>query len=202
MPNAAADVIAVSAFDDAALSQAAPQGGQAWIEDPTSNAGDHAIAVAEAGGLVVDLRAATAFNAPVAAIFCRWLRSLGVINAAHDSAGLELMIHEALSNAVIHGDFGLHDDWRRSAAAFRARSEAIKSALDDPTRADRRVTLGATWCDGSVEIIVADQGDGYDDDVADQGRDRPHRGLGILANTAAEWWVEDGGRVLRMRFSP
>lgn len=189
------------ALDCESLKAAAARPGAAWIEEPVDAAIPHARAIAEAGGLAIDVTARSAYGAPLAPLFCGWLKALGALDDTPPSADIELTIHEALSNAILHGDLGLQDDWRTGVAAFRARSAAVQAALADPERANRRVTLGATWDQSAITVVIADQGEGYKDTALADADARPNRGLGLCMRFADDVSIEEGGRMLRLRFA-
>lgn len=191
----------IDGFDAERLEADPPPAGVALVETPVDAAPRHALGIAELGGVALDLSAATAYAAPVARAFRSWLVALcGTAPVARPDQ-IELVTHEALANAILHGNLGLHDDWRQGAAAFAERSRAVKAALGDPLRASRRVTIGATWTSATLDIRVADQGAGYSPGVLADAHTRPHRGLGMIAGMTQAMAIEDGGRMLRMTFA-
>lgn len=198
---AAISVTPIAGFDAETLEATTPAPGSALIETPVEAAAAHAAAIAEMGGVALDLSTATAYAAPVARVFRSWLVDLCAGEPVARPDQIELVTHEALSNAILHGNFGLHDDWRKGMAAFAERTRAVKEALEDPARAERRVTIGAVWTETTLDIRVADQGEGYRPGALADARARPNRGLGMIAGMTAAMEIEDGGRMLRMTFA-
>lgn len=118
---------------------------------------------------------------------------------------VELAVAEAMGNAVIHGNLGLKSDLRHSLDGLSEFNARIEQSLADPTLAGRRVTMTALPFDqGGVEIIVSDNGDGFD---FDQEMNKPceaaaksGRGLGLIRKVCSELSYRDAGTTLVMRF--
>lgn len=124
--------------------------------------------------------------------------------------GLALALHEALVNAIVHGNLGVDSDLKADGDDTFARVLAERSA--DPTFAQRRVSLEYRHLGNECVITITDEGDGFDhadwiatldaDEQLDAPSLRPS-GRGILMMRALSDGVEyrHGGRqvIVRLR---
>jgi anti-sigma regulatory factor (Ser/Thr protein kinase) len=112
---------------------------------------------------------------------------------------LETALHEAVANAIIHGNLGLssprHDDLDRCVA----QEAVIDRLLERPDLSRRAITITARWTANEIELTVQDEGHGYIDPpeaAAAQGS-----GLFIIRAIADRVTTGDDGRRLAMRFA-
>jgi len=79
-----------------------------------------------------------------------------------DSLKVRLAVQEAILNAVEHGNLELDSRWKEERWGETDKFSAVRSErLQDPTFANRMVTV-TSWFDGEViEIVVKDQGKGF-----------------------------------------
>ena len=159
------------------------------------------LSIAKAGGVAFDVSTTLAYATPLATLFCGQLAAIGALDDGDSRMRIELAAHEAASNAILHGNLGLDDDWRVNPAAFRKRAAAVRDALSDNVRARRRVLLAAAWSDAQIEISVADEGPGYDRSVIEMATTRPGRGLSIVVKQADDVTFENDGRLIRLTFA-
>jgi len=122
-----------------------------------------------------------------------------------DSA--QLAIHEALANAVIHGNFGISGGNATTPDAFREQGLLITSRLSDPAFSNLPVTLSAHVNSQGLEISVQDCGSGFSAAQSDySGSDIPPsakkgRGLSLMQASSDELRHEDNGRRVVLFFS-
>jgi len=116
---------------------------------------------------------------------------------------IEVTLHEALTNAVVHGNLGLTGGPSDDPGAFSAFYDEVRRRLSDPARAARRVEIEAGWDGGFLEISVADQGDGYEPAASSTASvsAKSGRGLQIMRELASAVCIGDGGRRLTLRFA-
>jgi len=125
---------------------------------------------------------------------------------------LELAIHEAVANAVLHGALGVgHYGLDKNPDLGRYNRHLIE-ALEDPALANQPVLVRARMGSDAVEVTVADSGPGFDipvrqarggdPDAPQSGSDATHfgRGLNLIAGIASSYRFEDGGRRIVMLF--
>ena len=148
----------------------------------------------QCGGLGLALSTATAYAEDAACLFCQallpHLREGGFVCPAD----LELVIHEALANAIIHGNLGVDATTSGSVEDMLRFGELVEAALADPPLASRRVWLSAAVVGCTLHVAVEDQGEGCAPD-RHGGDDRPH-GLDLIADSVLSLRRENGGRTL------
>lgn len=112
---------------------------------------------------------------------------------------LELALHEAISNAVVHGNLQVEGMKGLSMEALERFSHDLAARMADPAFATRRVEVGVWMEDHAVVVEVADEGTGFARrDPTDHGASG--RGLELIGAIAGELELLDGGRRIRMRF--
>ena len=113
-----------------------------------------------------------------------------------------LAIHEALANAVIHGNFEISGGNATSLNGFREQGLLIASRMTDPAYGPRPITLTANVTPLGLEIAIQDCGKGFPAPSAHLDpssmhvapTDKKGRGLGLMQESADELRHEDGGR--------
>jgi anti-sigma regulatory factor (Ser/Thr protein kinase) len=147
-----------------------------------------------AGGLGLSLTTASAYTTAVADLFVRALWT----HCGHSGdipAAVPLAVHEAVSNALVHGNLEV-PCLTEDPEAFERHCTLLDEALADPGRTGRRIELSGTRMGRTVEIALVDQGPGYRpaEIPAASGR-RPH-GLGLISACTEHLRQEDDGRCL------
>lgn len=191
--GAAADLIAALRSGCAAIVEQGPPGTL-----PTQK-----LAAALSGGqLLVSLTTRLAWTLDTAAQFCEGLVARGLLPATvrHDA---ELALHEAVINAVLHGNLAMGGSLVDDPSQFDAFCQRLTATLADPDKATRRVDLSAWVEEGRLHIRVADQGGGYDPNnvrppVSVEAKSG--RGLEIMRVMSAGLNVTDGGRTATLAF--
>ena len=111
-----------------------------------------------------------------------------------------LALHEALANAVIHGNLGLGSGDVLDIQAFIAQGQTIERRLDDPAYGLLPITLIATPKDQGVVVSVQDSGSGFTappaiSDPNDMEPESKHgRGMGLMRVSSDGMHYEDQGR--------
>ena len=112
---------------------------------------------------------------------------------------MELALHEAISNAVVHGNLQVEGMKGLSVAALERFSHDLAQRMADPSFANRRVEVSVWLEDVTVVVEVADEGTGFArPEHIEYGASG--RGLDLIAAIAEELQLLDGGRRIRMRF--
>lgn len=198
----------------------------AWIEPPAgSDAAGLAPLLAEAAAndLYLNLTTGTAHDLQLGG------RLLAALSARHPLAGdrrddLELALHEAVSNALVHGNLGVVGMKELSAQELERFSRDLGDRLADPALAARRIIIAVRI--DPAEIGPAEDGrtqdgptqDGPTQDgrslatveITDEGAGftpgprtssgASGRGLDLIGNFAEELEIANGGRSIRLRF--
>ncbi|MGY0714351.1 ATP-binding protein [Azospirillum argentinense] len=112
---------------------------------------------------------------------------------------MELALHEAISNAVVHGNLQVEGMKGLSVEALERFSHDLAARMADPAFADRRIEVAA-WLESACAVVeVADEGTGFArPERIDYGASG--RGLDLIAAIVEELQLLDGGRRIRMRF--
>jgi len=176
----------------------------AWIEAAPLDDDAVAAQVARAGraDLHACLTTATANQLHLAgrivhAVDCR--RPLS--DAQRDD--IELVLHEAISNAVVHGNLQVEGMKGLSVDALDRFSSALAARMADPAYAARRVEVSC-WLrpEGELLVEVADEGSGFVPHSRGGGTpDASGRGLDLIAAIAEQVELLDEGRRIRIRFA-
>lgn len=154
------------------------------------------------GQLLVSLTTRLAWTLDTAAQFCEGLLVRGMLPGAlrHD---VELSLHEAIINAVLHGNLALGSSLVDDPAEFDAFCQHLTTTLADPAKARKRVDLYAWVADGFLHVRVSDQGGGYDPAAVQYPRNpeaKSGRGLEIMRIMSSGLTVSDGGRTATLRY--
>ncbi|KAA0581633.1 ATP-binding protein [Azospirillum sp. Sh1] len=178
----------------------------AWIEPPAgSEAAGLAPLLAEAAAndLYLNLTTGTAHDLQLGG------RLLAALNARHPLDGdrrddLELALHEAVSNALVHGNLGVAGMKELSAQELERFSRDLGDRLADPALAARRIVIAVRIepaQDGRAlaTVEVTDEGAGFTPGPRISSG-ASGRGLDLIGNIAEELEIGNGGRSIRLRF--
>jgi len=158
------------------------------------------------GSLALSIGTATAWSLDTAAVFCDGLEAREMLSAER-RPDVELALHEAVANAIIHGNLALGSSFGADAAAFDAFCRLLSDRMAEPGMAGRRVDLrAAPEAGGGLSLRVADEGQGFDPAAlaghAPDPEARSGRGLEIIRAMTVRVAIEDGGRTTVMSFDP
>lgn len=191
--GAASELIAALRSDCAAIVE---QGAEANLPVET-------LRQALAGGrLLVSLTTRLAWTLDTAAQFCEGLLARGLLPTAvrHD---VELSLHEAVINAVLHGNLAMGGSLVDDPSQFDAFCQRLTATLADPDRASKRIDISAWMADGHLHVRIADQGGGYDPDSIRPPVNveaKSGRGLEIMRVMSSGLTVSDGGRTATLAY--
>lgn len=113
---------------------------------------------------------------------------------------IELAIHEAISNAVVHGNLEVDGMKAVSIVALDRFSADLARRIADPAFASRRIEVAVRFEEAGLSVEVADEGAGF---TPADGREpgASGRGLDLIRSIASDCTLLDGGRRIRMRFA-
>ena len=112
---------------------------------------------------------------------------------------IELALHEALCNAVLHGNLQLESIGELSIGALERFSGNFSQRLADPDFANRRIEIACAFDSEAMTIDVADQGDGFTPKPCCEHK-ASGRGLELISVSCQSYRLLEGGRRLSMRF--
>lgn len=179
-------------FDAATLEEGlrAPFSGGCECEGaPSQPAGDAYRRHLMGGGLGLWLCSDTAQQCDVAVVFadavCRRLLATGEC-----ISGLCLALHEAVANAIIHGNLEIASP-ANDPDSFAAYCRLLDKRLEDRRWAARHVEISAARVTGGLEVAVRNEGPGYCPVARRVASDRRH-GLTIIGEAATLTLAEEG----------
>lgn len=114
---------------------------------------------------------------------------------------IELAVHEAVTNALIHGNLRVDTIAEMTAEALADFSQRIAARLADPIYARRRIGILIAFVDEDIVVEVTDEGDGYAPALRRQPSTAFGRGIDLIQAVSAQTDVLDGGWRIRMRFA-
>lgn len=155
------------------------------------------------GHLLVSLTTRLAWTLDTAAQVCEGLLVRGMLSASvrHD---VELSLHEAVINAVLHGNLAMGGSLVDDPSQFDAFCQRLTATLADPDRAAKRIDISAWTADGHLYVSIADQGGGYDPDSIRPPVNveaKSGRGLEIMRVMSSGLTVSDGGRTATLVYA-
>jgi anti-sigma regulatory factor (Ser/Thr protein kinase) len=193
----------VAALDEAGMERAlADFGGCVELADGRLLSGDHLLPTLESGGLYMALATTTAYSLAPAHLFCKVLAERFAIDVSLRD-DLELAVHEAVVNGLLHGNLEIVSEDRQTLEGFRNYYETVEKRLDTPPFGRRGIEISAVADERSITVSVIDSGAGYDRSnlsVSDDSDRKSGRGLALIRHFAQDVRIDDGGRKLTMRF--
>lgn len=190
----------------------------AWIE--LAGLGDTRLASlldrAASADIFASITTATAHDLQLAHRVVEALREDGRVGepAASD---IEFALHEAVSNALLHGNLELESMKGLSLGDLNRFSDEFASRLKDPVLAARRVEVLIRTAGSTAMVEVSDEGSGFNPRPRQAGcgtscgatgptplpqsaHGASGRGLDLIAGIATTLELLDGGRRIRMEF--
>lgn len=156
-----------------------------------------------AGGLYLSLSTTTAYGLGPAHAFAAAVAARTDMSHAA-CQGLELALHEATVNAMLHGNLEMPPSPRETIEAMTEFYRSVEAHLADSRRAARRVEIAARWSRAAIEVSVRDEGRGFIHTAQPAAADptaKSGRGLTLIRHLAAGVEFSDGGRRIAMSFA-
>jgi anti-sigma regulatory factor (Ser/Thr protein kinase) len=150
----------------------------------------------------LSLTTTTAYSLQPSVLVCEALLERGVVPASR-RAHIELCLHEAVANGLIHGNLGVDSGWKDGPDGYRIFNQMISERLHHPQTSRRRLDCFVRWTDTMVFVSVCDDGDGFDVAVIPDEADRNARsGRGFMFMRALSDGVDIGAgeRCITLRF--
>lgn len=113
---------------------------------------------------------------------------------------LELALHEAISNALVHGNLEVTGMKELNASELERFSRDLVQQMANPTLSQRRLEVAVTLEPTTMAVEVADEGSGFQPTPMNC-HGASGRGLNLIATVADSIELQDGGRRIRMRFA-
>ncbi|MEI6558344.1 MAG: ATP-binding protein [Rhodospirillaceae bacterium] len=112
---------------------------------------------------------------------------------------IELALHEALCNALLHGNLQMEGIGDLSVEALERFSTNLVRRISDPELANRRVDVVCGFCDDALTIDVVDQGCGFEPKPMGEPK-ASGRGFELIGASCQSFRLLEGGRRVSMRF--
>jgi len=115
---------------------------------------------------------------------------------------VHIALHEAISNAVIHGNLAVSGIVLNH-ANFSDYYRWIESKLEVPAFAFSRVYIGCEVADNTLTLAVIDEGEGYSyaDYLATRGNHAAHKGIQLIQASCQAVDVMGSGNRIQMQFA-
>jgi hypothetical protein len=164
-------------------------------------AGPHLQSTLAADGLYMALSTATAYSLSPAHVFCDVLAKRFALSPLLRDR-MELAVHEAVINGVLHGNLEIGSDDRQTWEGFQRFCESVANRLKDPALAGRSIEILAIVDAETISLSVIDSGPGYDPIAMSPagGEAKSGWGLSLIHRLAEAIDIGDGGRKITMRF--
>lgn len=153
-------------------------------------------------GFYLSLTTGSAYGLQCAVLVCDELIRRDALDPQRRS-NVELCLHEAIANAIVHGNLGLSSAVKGEPGGYRRFSEMMRDRLGDPAAVRRRLDIFCRWSDRAIAIAVVDQGGGFDTELAPAitgNKARSGRGFVFMRSLATRVTVTDGGRCTVLQF--
>lgn len=180
-------------------------GAAAYVElgdDEELPVGVMSMLAAPTTGLHVSLSTITSFSLDLTPFVCSALVARGWLDAGR-RADAELCVHEAVSNAIVHGNLEIQQGPSADVGAFDGFVQTVTRRLTDRHMASRRITVEALASADELCVRVSDQGRGHPGLVPtdlDRLEAKSGRGLRIMGELADRISFTDAGRTANLFF--
>lgn len=157
----------------------------------------------EANARYVSMTTPTAYAIQPAVVICDALSDMGVLDPSKRSP-VELCLHEAIANGIVHGNLGVSSAAKDEPEGYRLFSQQVNERLLDQEFRRRRLDVHARWRPGVLELSVCDGGAGFDTAAVQaepNGNARSGRGFLFMRALAESVEIRGGGRCTILRFS-
>ena len=118
--------------------------------------------------------------------------------------GIHFALHESIVNGLIHGNLHVNSQMRQSARDFIEYARLLHDRLNDPSYAQKSISIIASWTNKKLEIKIRDEGAGYElnssPKLSPNVQPKTGRGIKIIAGTADSCTIEDFGREITLSF--
>ena len=125
--------------------------------------------------------------------------------SADQQGSIHFALHESIVNGLIHGNLQINSSMRQSARDFIEYARLLHDRLNDPSYAQKSISVLATWTAKKLELKIRDEGAGYGNTAnpirhSSTLRHKTGRGIRIIAGAADSCTIEDFGREITLSF--
>ena len=148
------------------------------------------------GDIGVALTTRTAFTFDLGGIITEAVRQRGWLPPER-AQDMTLAMHEALANALMHGNLELDSADQSTPDAFLRQAERLRERMESPAYGDRALVVLARHHGGRLEVSITDSGGGF---TVDPTRPVTGRGLRLMREHCDQLLFLRGGRRAVLRF--
>ena len=128
-----------------------------------------------------------------------------IVLPTEQQESIHFALHESIVNGLIHGNLQINSSMRQSARDFIEYARLLHDRLNDPSYAQKSISVIAVWSAKKLEIKIRDEGEGYASNIPTikQSTTMQHktgRGIRIIAGAADSCTIEDFGREITLSF--
>jgi anti-sigma regulatory factor (Ser/Thr protein kinase) len=195
------DVVLFAITDRGGLTELMSRGFHGLVQASAAGAEQAVRSAAASPAITLSLATSTAWAIDCAALVSDALEARQLLSADR-RADVELALHEAVANAVIHGNLALGSSFGTTADSFDAFCQRLSERMADAALGGRRVAIAILREEGRLDLRITDEGAGFDPAaLGPRAADaKSGRGLEIIRAMCNRLSVEDGGRSLALSF--
>ena len=128
-----------------------------------------------------------------------------IILPSEQQESIHFAMHESIVNGLIHGNLQINSSMRQSARDFIEYARLLHDRLNDPSYAQKSISIIATWNTKKLELKIRDEGVGYGSATntirhSSTMQHKTGRGIRIIAGAADSCTIEDFGREITLSF--
>ena len=128
-----------------------------------------------------------------------------ILLPAEQQESIHFALHESIVNGLIHGNLQINSSMRQSARDFIEYARLLHDRLNDPSYAQKSISIIAVWNTKKLEIKIRDEGAGYGSTIPNikhstTMQNKTGRGIRIIAGAADSCTIEDFGREITLSF--
>ena len=149
----------------------------------------------------ISLTTATVYKSAFAHIISKII-SAKIPISVEKSQSITLAIHEAVTNAVIHGNLEMHGKFT-NLEGFTKYYQELERRVESTDLRLRRIEVDL-WFEGEMVMVsIQNEGDGYvpKEDIVTEDSDPTGKGLGLIRSLSEKVEILDRGRKIEIGFS-
>lgn len=128
-----------------------------------------------------------------------------ILLSADQQESIHFALHESIVNGLVHGNLQINSSMRQSARDFIEYARLLHDRLNDPSYAQKSISIITSWNAKKLEIKIRDEGAGYGSTTSSVRQScamqhKTGRGIRIIAGAADSCTIEDFGREITLSF--
>ncbi len=192
-------VLLISGLDENRLTQALRPPFRACyeIKGTETSLPDVLFTTVALGGIFISLTTESAFKTNFCAHLIKGLDEFFEIPKGRLNT-IELVVHEALANAILRGNLENEGFSRSDAESFECHALALDKRIQNTAYNLRRVDVAASREENRLKIAISNEGPGFDPALISHGDTAATRGVPLIRRLTSSMEFSDRGRTLTM----